>query len=318
MPDPSATLSASGITWPRVSIVTPSYNQGQFIEETIRSVLLQGYPNLEYIIIDGGSTDGSVEMIRKYEPWLAYWVSEPDRGQSDAINKGWRWARGEILAWLNSDDVYRSGSIAMVVETFLTQPAVGCVYGHCDCINEEGLIIGKLGEWEFNLRRLIRRCESPIPQPATFVSRSALDAVGMLDQDLHYAMDYDLWIRIGLRFPIVRVPQTLAAFRVHTRSKSVVDPLASRPDVIRTMRRLMKDNTLPATVREESKSAYLSTYSNLSIALSQRGQALSYLLLAIVQSRCRVSFSVWTALGKVLLGYRTMRFLGRVRRRLSR
>ncbi len=116
-----------GSPWPSVSIVTPSLNQRQFIEETIRSVLLQGYPDLEYIIIDGGSTDGSLEIIKKYEPWLAYRVSERDRGQSHAINKGWQRARGEILAWLNSDDTYNPGAIRCAVEALRANPGVAMV-----------------------------------------------------------------------------------------------------------------------------------------------------------------------------------------------
>ena len=126
----------NGNRWPLVSIVTPSYNQGQFIEETIRSVLLQGYPNLEYIIIDGGSTDNSVEIIRKYEPWLAYWVSEPDNGQSEAINRGWSISQGDILAWLNSDDMYTQNAIQTAVSTLQRHPEMTMIYGDTNVINE--------------------------------------------------------------------------------------------------------------------------------------------------------------------------------------
>lgn len=311
-----------GRPWPRVSIVTPSYNQGQFIEETIRSVLLQGYPNLEYIIIDGGSTDGSIEIIRRYDKHLAYWISEPDKGQADAINKGWRRASGTIVAYLNSDDIYRPKSIAEVVQAFLSQPAVGCVYGECDVINEEGMVIGELGKWEFDLHELIGMGESSIPQPATFVSSEALDVVGMLDPQLHFAMDYDLWIKIGLKYPIFHVPKTLAAFRVHTLSKSIVtDLLVSRPDVIRIMHRLMNDKTLSPKVRGVSRMAYLSTSWRLEVARGQCGwnlQVFSCLLLTVIQSRCRVPLMVWLDLGSMLLGYRTARFLDRAFKRLIR
>ena len=147
MPDPSTTLPsaslragrASGKPWPRISIVTPSYNQGQFIEETIRSVLLQGYPNLEYIIIDGGSTDNSVEIIKKYSPWLTYWVSERDRGQSHAINKGFEHASGDILGWLNSDDMLAMGSLRRVAEISVE---TGCdvLSGACAMIDENAAL----------------------------------------------------------------------------------------------------------------------------------------------------------------------------------
>ncbi|GAI34604.1 unnamed protein product, partial [marine sediment metagenome] len=132
-----------GSLWPRVSIITPSYNQGQFIEETIRSVLLQGYANLEYIIMDGGSTDDSVEIIRKYEPWLTYWVSEPDRGQAHAIDKGFARSTGEILAWLNSDDTYLPGAIAKSVRLLNDDPNAEAICGGELQIDSQGIVIAE-------------------------------------------------------------------------------------------------------------------------------------------------------------------------------
>ena len=127
-----------GRPWPRVSVVTPSYNQGHFIEETIRSVLLQGYPDLEYVIIDGGSTDSSQEIIRRYERWLVYWVSEPDHGQTRAINKGWTRATGDILAYINTDDCYLNGAIATAAQEFCTKPNIGMAYGNAIIVDEAG------------------------------------------------------------------------------------------------------------------------------------------------------------------------------------
>ena len=156
-----------------VSVITPSYNQGQFIEETIRSVLLQGYPDLEYMIIDGGSTDESLEIIRKYEPWLAYYVSEPDRGQTHAINKGWRRATGAILAYINTDDCYLNGAIATAVHEFCTRPDVGMVYGTAIIVNEHN----KWTTWKarpFDLKMMLT-VGNIVPQPAVFFSRQCSD-----------------------------------------------------------------------------------------------------------------------------------------------
>ncbi len=209
-----------GRPWPRVSIVTPSYNQAEFIEETIRSVLLQGYPNLEYIIIDGGSTDGSVEIIRKYAPWLAYWVSEPDRGQSHAINKGFERATGEVLAWLNSDDTYEPGALGKVAEFLRAHPDVGMVYGDCRKIDDQGRFIGTCPARAFDMKPLV--CNQWfIPQQSAFFRQSVLRAVGAVKEDLHLVMDWDLWLRIALTgFKIVYVPALLASFRIYPETKT--------------------------------------------------------------------------------------------------
>jgi glycosyltransferase involved in cell wall biosynthesis len=208
-----------GRPWPRVSVVTPSYNQTGFIEETIRSVLLQGYPDLEYIIIDGGSTDGSVEIIRRYAPWLAYWVSEPDRGQTHAINKGWARATGDILAYINTDDCYLPGAIVAAIEGFRACPEAGMVYSTAMIVDETGR---ELRFWEarpFDLKIMLTE-GSIVPQPATFFAANALQRVGSVDEQWHMIMDYELCIRIGLQFPTVCIPKVMARFRDHSQSKT--------------------------------------------------------------------------------------------------
>ncbi|MDL1897252.1 glycosyltransferase, partial [Anaerolineae bacterium CFX7] len=183
------------INLPRVSIVTPSFNQAAFLEETIRSVLTQNYPHIEYIVIDGGSTDGSVDIIRKYENRLAYWVSEQDAGQADAINKGWRRATGEIIAYLNSDDTYEPGAVRAAVEYLAQHPETAMVYGHCYQVNEHGERVGTLRAIPVNIHTLL--LHNAIMQPTAFIRRRVLDHTGMLDVELGHAMDYDLWLRIA-------------------------------------------------------------------------------------------------------------------------
>jgi len=212
---------------PRITVITPSFNQSEFLEETIISVLGQGYPNLEYIVIDGGSTDGSVDIIRRYENRLAYWVSEPDRGQSHAINKGLARSTGDIVAWLNSDDCYRPGALQAVAEIMCEGGAIvrPVVYGDCDVVDEHGSPIGHwkglplvrdrmIAFWRWNWE--LDWC---IIQPATFIAGD-LFRRNLLDENLYLVMDRELFIRLSDSSPFSYVPRTLAAFRAYADSKT--------------------------------------------------------------------------------------------------
>jgi glycosyltransferase involved in cell wall biosynthesis len=202
----------NGSPWPKISIVTPSYNQAQFIEETIRSVLLQGYPNLEYIIIDGGSTDGSVEIIKKYEPWLTCWVSEPDRGQSHAINKGFKRSTGDIIAWINSDDYYTKEALKQAALGMDNYPKAGLIHGDGFYCSEDGKIIGRQVEKQVDLARLL--WYRPLVQPSIFFKRKSLEAVGELREDLYYRMDFDISIRTAVFFPIQYINFSFSCLRI--------------------------------------------------------------------------------------------------------
>ena len=206
--------------YPKITVVTPSYNQVSFLERTILSVLNQNYPNLEYIIIDGGSTDGSVEIIKKYESKLAYWVSEPDRGQSHAINKGWKMSSGQILAYLNSDDTYRDGTLFSIAKYFTNHPEVDMVYGDVYVIDEMDRLVYPFICGEFNLKKYIKDCNYFIPQQAVFFRRQVFEKVGLLDEGLHFKMDRDYFIRIGMNGCVKRIPHYLAHFRTHPAAKS--------------------------------------------------------------------------------------------------
>jgi len=209
-----------GSPWPRVSIVTPSYNQGEFIEETIRSVLLQGYPNLEYIIMDGGSTDGTVEIIRGYESHLAYWVSEPDEGQTQAINKGFRMCTGDLVAWQNSDDYYLPGAFEKIADAYEAREA-DVYFGHKYNVNRDGHIVRPMCYTPYSLTANVYE-GSVIANQSAFWRRELFDRLGYLDQSLHYAMDYEFFLRLGLngcRFSLVN--DFLGCYRAHEGSKSV-------------------------------------------------------------------------------------------------
>jgi len=217
---------------PLVSIVTPSFNQAPYLEATIRSVLEQDYPNLEYIIVDGGSTDGSLEIIRRYAHRLAWWVSEKDRGQTDAINKGFARAKGEILAWLNSDDTYQPGAVSEAAAFLQSRPEVGLVYGEANFIDENGHVIGHFPAAQTNYRRL-RRGYVHIPQQAAFFRAELWRKVAPLDPSFYFAMDYDLWVRLAALAPIQYVPRTWANFRLHTQGKTIAADERCWPEMLR-------------------------------------------------------------------------------------
>jgi len=217
---------------PLVSIITPSFNQSRYVEATINSVLSQDYPNIEYMILDGDSQDGTVEIIKKYENKLAWWVSEKDKGQTDAINKGFARAKGEILAWLNSDDTYEPGAISAAVKYLQEHPEAGMVYGDCNFINEAGRVIGRFGSAQTN-EHLLRRGYVHIPQQTMFFRAELWKQVGPLDPSFYFAMDYDLWTRISALSELKYVPQTWANFRLHTTGKTIVADDRCWPEMVR-------------------------------------------------------------------------------------
>jgi glycosyltransferase involved in cell wall biosynthesis len=217
---------------PLVSIVTPSFNQAYYLEETILSVLNQDYPKIEYIIVDGGSSDGSQEIIRKYESELAYWISEIDTGQTEAINKGFSIANGEIFAWLNSDDTYLPGAVSEAVDFLNTNSAVGMVYGKAYYVDEMGNRVALYPAGPTNYRGL-RRGINTIPQQTMFFRKILWDMVGLLDPSFYYAMDYDLWTRISSVTPIAFHDAFMANFRLHGASKSIMEANRCWPEMMR-------------------------------------------------------------------------------------
>jgi glycosyltransferase involved in cell wall biosynthesis len=206
---------------PLVSIVTPSYNQAAYLEKTILSVLGQDYPNIEYIVIDGGSTDGSVEIIKKYESRLSYWISEPDRGQSHAINKGFARARGEILNWLNSDDILMPSAVSIAVRHLVSHPQVGMVYGDRLVIDSKSNVL-RLVELP-SFRNAWMKYNHRIPQETVFFRRQCWQDAGGLDETLHCCLDYDLWVRLSRRTDIRHIPFVLGGYRIHELAKSTKD-----------------------------------------------------------------------------------------------
>jgi len=207
--------------YPKITIVTPSFNQAEFLERTILSVINQDYLNLEYIIVDGGSTDGSIDIIKKYESHLAYWISESDNGQSHAINKGFKKATGDIYNWLNSDDILYPGVLKIIADYYQRTPQIHVYFGDRIIINCKDDIIGinegpSFKNWE-------SKYYLKIPQEATFFTRDIWEKVDGLDEELHYTMDVDLWRRFLKHSRFKHIPYFIGAYREHDLSKSVLN-----------------------------------------------------------------------------------------------
>lgn len=207
------------VNWPKITVVTPSYNQAPFLEQTILSVLNQNYPNLEYIVLDGGSSDGSVEIIKKYEKKLHYWESKRDKGQSDAISRGFELSSGAILAWLNSDDYYEPGVLHFVAEAFNAEPQVGLVCGDRKVVDRASRPLRtqkmpRFYKWHLHHFRGIN-------QDSAFWRREHYFSAGGIDRELHYVMDLDLWFRLSAITEIRHFPYLFSNYREHSESKSV-------------------------------------------------------------------------------------------------
>ena len=204
---------------PLVTIVTPSFNQARFLEQTMRSVLEQDYPNIEYMVADGGSTDGSVDLIQKYSDRMKWWVSEKDNGQADAINKGFTRASGEIIAWINSDDYYMPGAVAGAVKALADHPEVGMVFGNVRVVDETEKVLNQLSYGDWGLVDLMSF--HIIGQPAVFMRREVLEKVGHLDQSFHLLLDHQLWIRLAAEAGMQYIPELWASAHYHEDCKNL-------------------------------------------------------------------------------------------------
>lgn len=209
---------------PSVTIVTPSYNQAPFLEKTITSVLEQDYPHIEYLVVDGASTDGSREIIQRYAKRITWWVSEKDNGQADAINKGLKQANGDIVAWLNSDDYYLPGTVKRAVQALQENPHASFVYGDVQVVNEKDEVINILRYGDWGLKELMSF--HIIGQPAVFMRRQALQSAGLLDTSYLYLLDHHLWLRLAMNAGIKYVPELWAGAHYHAGSKNMAHAAA--------------------------------------------------------------------------------------------
>ncbi len=218
---------------PLVSVLTPSLNQGEYLEDAIRSVRAQDYGRIEHVVVDGGSTDDTLEILARYPE--VRWISEPDDGQADALNKGFRIATGDIFGWLNADDVYLPGAVSCAVAALAGSDA-GLVYGGWRKLDDSGALGDTIRALPFDLEEL-RDGRNVIAQPTAFFTRRALEVTGGFDPEFHYAMDYDLWLKIATRFPVQRLDTVMAGFRFHAESKTSSQQDRFFPEVRRISRK---------------------------------------------------------------------------------
>ncbi len=234
---------------PLVSLITPSYNQAEFLEASLQSALAQTYPRLEYIVMDGGSSDGSAALIARYADRLADWESQPDRGQAHAINKGLERANGDLLGWLNSDDLLLPDTVERVVQAFQARPDVDVVYGRLERIDASGALIPTPGlpkdRVTMDKAHVIGECI--VNQPGSFWRRRIMQQVGLLDERLRYTLDYEYWMRIALAGGVfLRLDAPVARFRLSAGSKTVGQTAAMAIEQLAVLERLLAQPDLPA------------------------------------------------------------------------
>jgi len=268
---------------PLVTVVTPSYNQGRFIGDTLASVLGQDYPNLEYLVVDGGSSDETLAMLRRFagDPRMR-WISEPDRGQSDAINKGWASAHGQILAWLNSDDTYLPGAIARQVAALGAYPAAGAVYADALYTDAAGRPLTRLAGRPFSPLAVLR-LELPA-QPTVFLRRAIVAQVGPLNLARRYSMDSDYWARAMLLAPFAQTHADVATYRLHAESKTVAQPAGFYAEWLAIAEGFFAAPGVPPELRAARRAVLADIYAamaNLEAAGGKPRAALRYLVYAL-------------------------------------
>jgi glycosyltransferase involved in cell wall biosynthesis len=290
----------------KISVVTPSFNQGAYLEATLRSLLDQNYPDLEMIVIDGGSTDESLEIIRRYAPALSYWESEKDRGQSHALNKGFAHLHGDIWSWLNSDDLLEPGVLQRVADEFANDLEAGVVYGDCVYVGEDGeTVIEKFrGEPYSRLRHLAHRF---IAQPSCFFRTSMVPP--RVREDLHYCMDYDLWLRLAERGVKFRyLPEVFSRYRLHEQSKSVSALVRLQDEIIEKIYRpILRRRASPAERRAIAQAAGDMVHQLNS--LGARRPVLRTLLFRLLEARALPTPALVSLGLQAIVGRRATRFV---------
>lgn len=309
---------------PLVSIVTPSYNQAAYLEAAMRSVLEQEYPNIEYLVADGGSTDGSAEVIRRYAGRLAWWVTEKDQGQADGANKGFRRARGEIIGWLNSDDLYRPGAVAGAVAAFQAHPEAGLVFSDVESIDARGELINVM---KFGPRKLADLIEFKIiSQPGVFMRRELLEQAGYLDLSYHLLLDHHLWLRMARHAPLVYVPGARwAAARFHAGAKNVAQAGAFGQEAYRIAQWLSVSSEYAGEMSKNRKRVwagahrlnafYLLDGGQPGEALKTYGKAFWLHPGAVLRDWYRILFALFSPLG---LGWLRQAYLERRKKKFQR
>jgi len=256
---------------PLVSIITPSFNQVCYLEQTIQSVLGQNYARLEYLLVDGASTDGSLEIIHQYTDKLAWWVSEPDTGQAAAINKGLRRAQGEYVAWLNSDDIYLPGAIERAVSVFEKDPGIGLVFGDVLAIDQNGQTTNRLRYGDWSLPELM--AFRVIGQPSVFMRRSVLEQAGFLDASYHYLLDHQLWLRMAQLAQIHHIPAMVSAARFHPESKNVAQAARFGEEAFRILEWMETQSALVPMLSENNSCIKAGAWRLSAFYLLDGGQA---------------------------------------------
>ncbi|MDI9640285.1 glycosyltransferase family 2 protein [Oscillatoria amoena NRMC-F 0135] len=241
----------NGCEWPLISIVTPSYNQGQFLEETIRSVLLQGYPNIEYIIIDGGSTDNSVDIIKKYEQHLTYWVSEPDRGQSNALNKGFRRVTGQLIGWQNSDDYYHPTSFVNAAQASVLLKDIDIIYGSVNCVDQDRKFLKVGYVSQFNYQEMLPWAN--MFNQSMFFRDKIFKEENFINEHFQHFMDYDFFWRLAVKgYKFHCVPEINAYFRFHLNSKGYYQPDIVGREYLEICKLIYNQENIPDTVKSKA------------------------------------------------------------------
>lgn len=242
---------------PRVSIVTPAYNQAEFLRETIESVVAQDYPNIEYVVLDDGSTDETPQILAEYGDAFR-WESHANMGQTATINKGWAMTSGEIITWLNSDDTLLPGAVTRGVQFLLDNPDVGIVFGDTLITESDGRPIETSPpQPPFDHARFVIKCRNTISQPSTFIRREVVDKVGDLDPSLYYFMDWEFWMRAGIYYRIEHIDDVLSTYRLHAESKTVTQSRKAAPELEYIYKKYFKREDLPPEIRAAEKEAMM-------------------------------------------------------------